>query len=232
MLRFLEIVLAVVGIVGLSVYGWTVTARDWQAAHLVGSFSAAPAATVARATRKAGDAPSVLANGDNHLTNSAAALIPDRSYWSQKRSKDYSASDAAELPLIGILSIPTLELKTPVLKGISDAALDSGVGWLDRTAAPGDVGNAALAGHRDSFFRQLGKLDPGAVLVMETQTGRHRFRVTGHSIVSPDDVSVLRATPGRSELTLITCYPFYFVGPAPKRYIVHARLEDDNDGAM
>ena len=93
------------------------------------------------------------------------------------------------------------------------------------SAAPGTDGNSGIAGHRDGFFRRLKDIEAGDTLVLETLQRKERYRVVGIWIVNPDDVSVLDPTPHRA-LTLVTCYPFYFVGPAPKRYIVRAVRDD------
>lgn len=148
-------------------------------------------------------------------------------YWSDGRKKSYQDPAKSQSEVLGLLKIPALDLKTPVLRGTSDEALNSGIGWLDRTAFPGEEGNAAIAGHRDSFFRKLGDLSPGDIITFETADSAFDYVVTGYSIVDPSDVSVLDAVPGKSELTLVTCYPFYFVGPAPKRYILHAARKQE-----
>lgn len=147
---------------------------------------------------------------------------PDQSDWSAYRRRHYQAPDGDALPL-AVLRIPAIDLEVPVLAGSDTPALERGVGWLTRTAPLGAPGNAALAGHRDSFFRRLGEVRAGDVVRVDTLEGVVEYRVTGHRIVEPDDVSVLRPQPGEATLTLITCYPFRYVGRAPQRYIVHAR---------
>jgi len=99
--------------------------------------------------------------------------------------------------------------------------LNRAVGHIDGTAVPGQSGNLGIAGHRDGFFRGLKDVHLGDPIELETLGGSQIFRVADIRIVSPEDVSVLDTTAG-PVLTLVTCYPFYFVGDAPQRYIVRA----------
>lgn len=122
--------------------------------------------------------------------------------------------------LVGMLDVPRLELSTPVIQGDDDGTLKRAVGHLPDTPLPWENGNSAIAGHRDGLFRPLKDVKVGDEIRFRTPHEEIRYRVTRTSIVLPDDVSVL--APGRSALTLITCYPFYYVGTAPKRFIVHA----------
>jgi sortase A len=150
--------------------------------------------------------------------------IPDFRLWSEKRILAYKASLAANVaPPLGVLEISALQLRVPILEGTDDLTLDRGVGHIAGTAPLGEPGNIGIAGHRDGFFRGLKDIHIGEAIDVHTQRGRSRYVVDEIQIVSPDDVSVLapRADPS---LTLVTCYPFYFVGSAPSRYIVHATL--------
>ncbi len=151
-----------------------------------------------------------------------ATGTPDQSLWSPVRIKAWQAvvNDSSPAPL-GVLRIPRLRLEAPVLTGSADATLDRGLGHIEETASPGADGNAGIAGHRDGFFRVLKDIAEGDAIELQTLAGRETYRVERIWIVDPEDVSVLDPTPSRS-LTLVTCYPFYFVGPAPQRYIVRA----------
>jgi sortase A len=154
---------------------------------------------------------------------------PDFRLWSEKRIRAYQASLAANIaPPLGILEISALRLQVPVLEGTDDLTLDRGVGHIAGTAPLGEAGNVGIAGHRDGFFRGLKDVRVGQTIDVYTQRSRSRYVVDEIQIVSPDDVSVLapRAEPS---LTLVTCYPFYFVGSAPSRYIVHATLAATDD---
>ena len=107
------------------------------------------------------------------------------------------------------------------MRGTDEFTLNRAVGHIGDTALPGADGNTGIAGHRDGFFRGLKDIGPGDAIEVETLRGREVYRVERTWVVDPEDVSVLEPTPGRS-LTLVTCYPFYHVGPAPQRYIVRA----------
>ena len=124
-------------------------------------------------------------------------------------------------PPLAVLRIPKIGLEVAVLPGTDDATLDRAVGHIDGTALPSTDGNSAIAGHRDGFFRGLKDIGEGDAIEIETVQTKEVYRVERLWIVPPEDVSVLDPTPTRA-LTLVTCYPFYFVGSAPKRYIVRA----------
>lgn len=130
---------------------------------------------------------------------------------------------------IGLLEIPRLGLSTPILSGEDERTLALGAGHLRDTPAPWEEGNSAVAGHRDGVFRPIRNIRVGDRIVVETLEGNFAYVVTDTRVVMPDDLSVLE--PGEtSVLTLITCYPFNYIGPAPKRFIVRAeRLEDSED---
>ena len=122
---------------------------------------------------------------------------------------------------IGRLEIPRLGLSVVVVEGDDESTLKVAVGHLPDTPLPWQEGNTALAGHRDTFFRPLRSIQAGDEIRFATRHGTFRYRVTRHTVVEPDDLRVLDASPAAA-LTLITCYPFNFVGPAPRRFIVHA----------
>jgi sortase A len=151
---------------------------------------------------------------------------PDFRLWSTQRIAAYQESlrSAAPLPL-AVLSIPSINLEVPVLEGTDEFALNRAVGHIDGTAAPTQNGNIGIAGHRDGFFRALKDIQQGDVIELLTQKRTDRYVVDEVLIVSPEDVAVLnpRAAPS---LTLVTCYPFYFVGSAPQRFIVHATISN------
>ena len=123
---------------------------------------------------------------------------------------------------IGRLEIPRLNLSVIVMEGDDDATLARAVGHLPETALPWEGGNAVIAGHRDTFFRPLKNVREGDEIRMTTVRGTFEYRVIRTEIVEPSNVAVLAPTPVRS-LTLVTCYPFAYVGSAPQRFIIHAR---------
>ncbi len=156
----------------------------------------------------------------------SSADNPDFSLWSQQRIKGYEDSLAAQFaPAIAILRIPKIHVEVAVLEGTDDLTLNRGVGHVAGTANPGEIGNIAIAGHRDGFFRGLKDVALGDTIEMSTKDRTETYIIDRITVVDPNDVSVL--TPSRRPvLTLITCYPFYFIGSAPKRYIVQASVAD------
>jgi sortase A len=121
------------------------------------------------------------------------------------------------------LDIPRAGLSVMVMEGADDATLRVAVGHIPGTRLPGQGGNVGLAGHRDSFFRGLSKLRIGDEITLTTREDTLHYTVESVRIVTPDDVSVLQDT-SYPALTLVTCYPFYYVGPAPQRWVVKAHL--------
>jgi len=124
--------------------------------------------------------------------------------------------------LIGVLAIPNVSLSVAVVEGDDDQALRIAVGHLPDTPLPWEEGNSALAGHRDTFFRALEQVRGGDDVSLATRHGTLRYRVKSVAVVSPDDVAVLGSSTS-ANLTLITCYPFQYVGPAPRRFVVQAQ---------
>jgi sortase A len=123
---------------------------------------------------------------------------------------------------IARLEIPRLGFSAIVADGADHRTLRRAVGHIPATALPGDPGNVGLAGHRDRFFRRLKDVRVDDEIKMTTPDGIFHYRVEWTEVVEPADVEVLDDT-GEPTLTLVTCYPFYYVGPAPHRYIVRAR---------
>jgi sortase A len=151
------------------------------------------------------------------------AFSPDQSLWSDSaRAKYEKSAKAAGVPL-ALLKIERLNLVAPVFPGTDAVTLNRGLGVVEGTALPGEAGNVALSGHRDSFFRPLKDIAVGDSIELQTRKGVQHFRVADIRIVDPLDISVLDRTDA-TVLTLITCYPFYYVGYAPDRYVVRATL--------
>jgi sortase A len=146
----------------------------------------------------------------------------DMKLWSPGRVKAYKAALQQESPpTLAILRIPRLKLEVPVHDGTTDAVLDLAAGRIEGTALPGTTGNVGIAAHRDGFFRVLKELKEGDALVLDTPVATEQYRVEWIRLTIPDDVSVIDPTPGPA-VTLVGCYPFYHVGPAPQRFIVRA----------
>jgi sortase A len=150
----------------------------------------------------------------------------DFSLWSEKRIREYRESliSKRDRP-VGVLRVPSLQIEVPVFDGTDDLTLNRGVGRIIGTAKVGTPGNTALAGHRDGFFRSLKDISVGAHLELVTPDSTIHYVVEKTEIVAPDDVSVV-ANQGAPALTLVTCFPFYFVGDAPQRFIVQAKATD------
>ena len=128
--------------------------------------------------------------------------------------------------LIGAMEIPRLRLSATVIEGDDDSALKVAIGHLSETPMPWEDGNSAFAAHRDTFFRPLKDVAVGDVIRVTTPHGEFEYRVRETLIVNPKDVWVLDST-ARPTLTLITCYPFSYVGHAPQRFIVRAERAGD-----
>jgi sortase A len=148
--------------------------------------------------------------------------VSDFNLWASGRIKAYRESlEAPSSPLLAVLEIPRLELQAAVLEGTEEPALNRGLGHIEGTPAPGESGNVGIAGHRDGIFRCLKDIAPGDRLWLTTMKDQREYIVSETQIVSPDEVSVLGPT-ARPAITLVTCFPFYFAGSAPQRFIVRA----------
>jgi sortase A len=153
--------------------------------------------------------------------------LPDLSLWSKTRIQKYRKSlFTRKDPPMAILRIDRLRIRVPVFEGTDGVVLNSGVGWISGTARPGGAGNVniGIAGHRDGFFRGFKDIAIGDAVELSTQKLVSTYMVDGFKIVSPDRVGVLQAR-GVPSLTLVTCYPFHFLGDAPQRFIVNATLK-------
>jgi sortase A len=198
----------------LSVAG-VVLVSAWLAIVLYGSassrlalreFDKAQAATLSEASSPSGDDESEF------------------SFWDQKRIEAYRDSLLVWVdPPVAVMSIEKLGLRVPVFEGTSDLVLNRGAGWISGTARPGEPGNVGIAGHRDGFFRGLKDIQLGDRIELSAPDTKLAFTVDEIRVVAPTDVHVLQPR-SRASLTLVTCYPFYFVGSAPQRYIVHASV--------
>jgi sortase A len=123
--------------------------------------------------------------------------------------------------LIGRIEIPRLSLSVVVVEGTDKPELRRAAGHIVGTGLPGQPGNVGLAAHRDTFFRPLRNIQRNDIITLTTLGGEYSYRVVSTKVVSPYDVAVLNPD-GNEILTLVTCHPFYFVGPAPNRFIVRA----------
>jgi sortase A len=169
-----------------------------------------------------------LAVGLLALGYAAYVVVDAHAYQAYEQSKFENVSrNEPPVPLVeggvlGEIQVPRLHLKAIVVQGDSHTILRRAVGHIPETALPGEPGNVALAGHRDTFFRPLRNIRLGDSITLQTPTGAFQYLVESTQVVPATAVEILNATPGRT-LTLITCFPFDYVGPAPKRYVVRAR---------
>jgi sortase A len=160
-------------------------------------------------------------------------------YWGMYRAQnsleaqwEHQSASAAQTPgqpvlspedLLTKVSIPKINLDAIVVEGASRKQLSIGPGHITTTALPGESGNSVITGHRDTFFRHIYELNKGDEITVRRNGQTFHYEVTGKKIVHPEDVSVLDPTPD-AQLTLITCYPIYYIGPAPKRLVVFSKL--------
>lgn len=154
----------------------------------------------------------------------AAVPAADQSLWSQQRIAAYAQAQKAGDAPQALLRIPGLTLEVPVYGDTSDFNLDRGAGHIPGTAKLVQPGNIGIAAHRDGFFRKLKDVELGMDIFLEHGGRTLRYHIVEISIVTPEEAAVLAPTE-RPSVTLVTCYPFYFVGSAPKRYIVRAELD-------
>jgi len=209
-LRRLEIALLSAGLILVTVFVVVKVQSRISARIAVKKFETAQAAEIRK---------------DEEPSGWGAPAKVDFSLWSNGRIKDYleSLEDATDVPH-AVLRIPKLHLEVPVYEGSDDRTLNRGLGRIIGTAKLGEMGNTGIAGHRDGFFRGLKDIGPGDTVDLMLPHRTDHYSVTSITITNPDDVSVLEPTSTAS-LTLVTCYPFYFVGSAPRRYIVQASRE-------
>ncbi|MGA8152153.1 MAG: class D sortase [Terriglobales bacterium] len=163
---------------------------------------------------------------DARMYQAAAKRSLESQIHAEKEQKVNLSAAAAkpaikEGDVLGRLDIPRLGMSVAILQGTKSRMLRLGAGHIKDTPLPGELGNIGIAAHRDTFFRELKDIRPDDEIQLQTATGLFRYEVDWAKVVAPDDVGVLAASTG-SVLTLVTCYPFYYVGPAAKRFVVRA----------
>ena len=161
--------------------------------------------------------------GENVLTHISE---PDTSLWNAKRITDYEETLKVNVSLPQSISpYENLNIKVPVYNGTDEFYLNRGLGRIKGMAKMDEVGNLGISGHRDGFFRVLKDIEIGDDIEIETTRGVENYAVTSITTIPKADISPLEPTTDKT-LTIVTCYPFYFVGNAPKRYIVKAKVKD------
>ena len=159
-----------------------------------------------------------------HFQEVANSTLEQQMYAEKQHKVGPSGTAAKDGDVLGRLEIPRLEIIVAILEGTTSQTLAVGVEHIKGTALPGEQGNIGIAGHRDKYFRALKKIHPGDEIRIQTSTGLSRYKVDRLQIVAPEDVGVL-ASSASSAITLVTCYPFHFIGAAPQRFVVHAYQE-------
>ena len=191
------------------------------AAFLYGSGRIYSRAAIERFHSSLPSNPSAAHTGLQNVTSVDFAL------WAPMRIQHYKASLAEHFDKpLAVLRVDKIHLEVPVFEGTSDLVLNRGVGRIEGTARIGQAGNVGIAGHRDGFFRGLKDVNVGDTMELETAAGTHTYTIDSIKLVDRDDVGVLK-NGSIPELTLVTCFPFYYVGSAPQRYIVHAYLNGE-----
>jgi sortase A len=219
-LRALEWTFLLVGLLAVDCFVWVNTSSVLYQAYEDWSFDQTLRGLTPSLTGFVRDEAHWLSGG---RVNSESAEAPKPA---PPTSQPQVAAPPGPQSVIGRLEIPRLNLAVMVREGADESTLSRAVGHIPGTALPGNVGNVGLAGHRDTFFRALRNIRADDTIEMQTTAGTYRYVVKSTRIVTPRDVSVLEASGGET-LTLVTCYPFYYVGSAPKRFIVHAALLRD-----
>lgn len=141
----------------------------------------------------------------------------------QQQNLQLPAQPAGMVTTLTRLSVPSIKLDAVVVEGVNRKDLLMGPGHLPDTPEPGQAGNSVISAHRDTFFRHIHELKKGDYILVQRAGRQFRYEVTGKKILQPDDVWVTKATPD-AELTLLTCYPTYYIGPAPERLAVFSKL--------
>ncbi len=212
-LGWLEATLFISGVVLMAVFFQVRASSEMQRAEGVQAFLEAESSQVQLQNRSDGE------------TAFAQLRSPDQELWSEQRVIDYkeSLNAGTDLPQ-AVLTIEKLAIQVPVYNGADEFNLNRGVARIKGTGPIDGPGNLGIAGHRDGFFRALKNIEVGDAIELQTTQGIVNYSVSSIVIVDATDVSVLAPTTN-SSITLVTCYPFYYVGHAPKRYIVKAEAE-------
>lgn len=226
--RWFENVLLLGGLIALNVWVWTIAAtaiyQSWQG----WTFDR--------------EANGLSTGVTEFLSDKSSAVAGELLGWwgfphdpsAPETNKAHEAPPEERLPvppngLVGRLLVPRLRLTAMVRQGADEDTLRFSAGHIPGTAFPGQPGNVGIAGHRDTLFRGLRNIRKNDLVEVETLRGKYLYQVESTQIVKPTDVSVLQAA-NYPQLTLVTCYPFYFVGSAPDRFIVKARQVQRKNG--
>jgi sortase A len=201
-------ILFVIGIVALSTYGYSVLdARIFQA-YQTQRFQ--------QAVKEA--QPSAIVNASVN----PPAKVPSPVQMTSRSTAIFTMTGQGDSPL-GQIVIPRIGLAVMIVEGTGNRALRRAVGHIPQTALPGKPGNVGIAGHRDTFFRNLTNIQKNDEITLTTLDSSHRYLVDFSEVVGPDQIEVLEPS-ANAILTLVTCYPTWYIGPAPQRLIVRAHM--------
>jgi len=156
--------------------------------------------------------------------NAAVHALEQRIHAEEQHTASQPAPAAKEGDALGRIEIPRLGLSVVVLQGTTSKTLLLGVGHIEGTALPGEAGNIGIAGHRDTYFRVLKDIRRNDEILLQTAAGVARYEVDWIQITAPGDGGIVLPTT-KSALTLVTCYPFHYIGAAPERFVVHAHIQ-------
>ena len=214
-LRIIQYLLLALGVLGIGAYLLARIHGEFASRAAIASFEA-----LERPPRPSED----------HTRQKLSLPQPEKvdfSLWSSKRIFDFqNALTRHASPPLAVLKIPKIHLEVPVFDGTDELNLNRGVGRIVGTSIPGQPGNIGIAGHRDGFFRGLKDISVGDNVELLTTQGTLKYVVDHVKIVKPEDVSIL-SDRGFPSLTMVTCYPFYFIGDAPQRYIIQCSFKED-----
>lgn len=220
-LLWFEHVLLMVGLIAIDCYIWINTGAALSQAYISWSFSRelhSQEASVSLFIREGlGSLVGISTSRSAPLTRSENT----REFAAPRSADSTLPPHLLDDAVIGRMEIPRLNLNLMIREGVTPRTLRTAVGHVRSTSLPGYPGNVALAAHRDIFFRPLRDIERGDSITIETICGSFQYAVSSIDIVAPNAVSVLKAA-SRPTLTLITCYPFYYVGSAPRRFVVRA----------
>ena len=214
-MKWLERILWISGSVLLSIFLGHLAMAELQRASDVAEFREQRLASAAGAISEATAVATQISAGD-----------PDQRLWSDKRKEEFADSvGRSTSEVLGIFTIPKFDLEVPIYDGASELHMNRGIAVVEGTAMPGQSGNMGIAGHRDGYFRVLKDIEVGDEMSVLSGRGTNIYKVEELMIVEPSAVEVLDPTD-QTAITLVTCYPFYFVGHAPQRFIVRAVLQE------
>jgi sortase A len=229
-MRVLERLLWISGCVMLSVFLGHLALSEYNRTQSIAAFKAQQFTASIESTALVSGNP-ISNSGSAHIEDAPVSISldvtePDQSLWSPGRIASYAASLTQQTSeVVGVFEIPRLGLEVPLYESVSELHMDRGIARIEGTSVPGEKGNMGIAGHRDGYFRVLKDIDFGDEIVLTSAEGPQTFLVQQLMIVDPSAVEVLDPTD-ETTITLVTCYPFYFVGHAPERFIVRAVLQD------